>query len=437
MTATLPEGVTPAAALMDTLPVGLAIVGIDSITPSSGALTSSLGSWSTVLANDVTIGSQGSSASFNLGDITNTDRNNSVTDTLTIQYRVVALNLASNTQGKTLTNAASFTYTGGSASAAATATVVTPLLKLTATADKSTGQAGDTVTYTVTVSNAAASGSGADAYDVNLTDLLPAGLTYVAGSLTNTSGVAPTSSTVTGGTVAIGFSQLALNTSSTFTLQATVDSTTGPYQTLTDSANLTYTTLPGTVTTPQSPYNAVSTERTGTTTDPGGAANNLSASKTVALTTVKPTIAKAVVNTNLGTTTGNNVAVGETVQYQVTVTVPDGVLNNATLTDTLPAGLAILSLDSITTSPTLGTSQAGGFAGVLSSATVGVGGGSVALNFGTLTNSNRNTTLTQTIVVTYTTVVLNVAGEPGEHVASELGGLRGARGLGVHVGPRP
>ena len=191
VTVSVPEGVTPSAALVDTLPAGLAIVGVDSITPSSGSLTSSLGSWSTVLSNDVTIGSNGSSATFNLGDVTNADRNNSVVDTLTIQYRVVALNVAGNTQGKALTNAASFTYTGGSASASATATVVAPLLTLDLSSNKPTAEAGDTVTYTVTVANLAANGSGADAYDVNLTDLLPTGLTYVAGSLTNTSGTAP------------------------------------------------------------------------------------------------------------------------------------------------------------------------------------------------------------------------------------------------------
>jgi len=143
VTMTLPEGVTPAATLVDTLPAGLAIVGVDSITPSSSQVTSSQGSWSTVLAGDVTVASNGSSATFNFGDVTNADRNNNVADTLTIVYRVVALNTSGNQQGTGLSNSAALTYTGGSATASAGATVVVPKLQVTETADKATVQAGE------------------------------------------------------------------------------------------------------------------------------------------------------------------------------------------------------------------------------------------------------------------------------------------------------
>ena len=214
--------------------------------------------------------------------------------------------------------------------------VVLPLLTLSATPNKPTAQAGDTITYTLVLTNAAANGSAADAYDVNLTNLLPADLTYVPGSITNTAGTVPTTLTDSGGTPVVTYSDLALNGSSTLTFQATVDSTTGPYQTLTDTATAAYTTLPGPVTTPQSSYNAVSTERTGNTSDPGGAVNNLDASGSAPISTILPAVSKVLLGTNLATTTGTNVAIGEQVQYQVTITVPDGVTQNAVLTDTLP-----------------------------------------------------------------------------------------------------
>ena len=414
VTVTLPEGVTPAATLVDTLPSGLAIVGIDSITPSTTTLlTSSEGSWATVLANDVSVASNGSSATFHLGDITDSDRNDNVADTLTIVYRVVALNTSGNQQGTGLANSAALTYTGGSALASASATVVVPKLTLTASANKTVVQAGDTVTYTFTVANLASNGSGTDAYDVALSDLIPAGLSYVAGSLTNTGntdGVAPTSSTASGNSVAIRFNSFQLGGTSTFTLQATVDTATGSYQTLNSPFGLTYTTLPGTVTTPESTYNAVSTERTGNTSDPGGSANNLDASQTVPLATAPPSITKAVVSATRASTSGTNVTIGDQVQYQVTLTIPDGTDANAVLTDTLPAGLAILSVDSITANSNLSTSAPGGFGGVQSSAAVTNNGGLLTLNFGTITNANRDTTQAQTIVVTYTAVVLDVAG---------------------------
>ncbi len=410
VTLTLPEGITPGATLVDTLPSGLAIVAVDSITPSSSAVTSSEGSWSSVLANHVTVASNGSSATFNLGDINDTDRDNSTTETLTIVYRVVALNTAGNQQGTTLTNGAALTYTGGSAAAAAAATVVVPKLTLTASANKAVVQAGDTVTYTFTVANLAGNGSGTNAYDVNLSDLIPTGLTYVASSLTNTGGTAPTSTSVVGNNVGVTFSQLALGATSTFTLQATVDSSTGPYQTLSNPFGVTYTTLPGTVTTPESSYSSVSTERTGSTGDPGGSVNNLTAARSVAVATTPPTISKTILGTNLSTTSGTNVAVGEKVQYQVTLTIPDGTTANAVLTDTLPAGLAVVSIDSITADSNLSTSVSGGFAAVASNASVTNNGGLLTLNFGTITNANRNTAQSQTIVVTYTTVVLNTTG---------------------------
>ena len=98
----------------------------------------------------------------------------------------------------------------------------------------------------------------------------------------------------------------------------------GPYQTLVNPFGLTYMTLPGTVTTPKSTFSAVSTERTGNTSDPGGTTNNLTSTGNGPISTVLPNLGKVVVGTSLGTTTGSNVAIGEKVQYQVTVTVPDG-----------------------------------------------------------------------------------------------------------------
>ena len=136
MTVTIPEGETPDAALVDTLPAGLGLVGVESISASTDDLSTSQGSWSSVAAA-ATVGSNGSSVSFNFGNIFNDDPVNTDTDTLTIVYQVAALNVASNTNGSVVQNSADFSYTGGSTSASASATIVVPLLKLTATANKS------------------------------------------------------------------------------------------------------------------------------------------------------------------------------------------------------------------------------------------------------------------------------------------------------------
>ena len=113
---------------------------------------------------------------------------------------------------------------------------------------------------------------------MNLSDVLPVGYTYVNGSLSNTTGQVPTSLSDASGTIAATFTDLAPGATSTLQFRATLSANTTPGQSVADTAALTYTSLPGVVTSPESPYNTVSTERTGNTTDPGGAANTYIAS---------------------------------------------------------------------------------------------------------------------------------------------------------------
>jgi len=63
-------------------------------------------------------------------------------------------------------------------------------------------------------------------------------------------------------------------------------------------------------------------------------------------------LAKALTATDQGFTTGSDLAIGEVATYLVTLTIPEGVTPNAQLVDTLPAGLAIVGVDSITHSST-------------------------------------------------------------------------------------
>src|SRR5262249_33387630 len=79
-----------------------------------------------------------------------------------------------------------------------------------------------------------------------------------------------------------------------FTFQATLDAGLAPGQVLSNTARVRYSTLAGDVTRPQSPYNAVSTERTGDPADPGGAVNDLTASATTSVTVQAASLAGAV-----------------------------------------------------------------------------------------------------------------------------------------------
>ena len=95
-------------------------------------------------------------------------------------------NVGGNQDGVTHTNRATLTTNAGSPSATALVEVVEPLLTITKTASDDTPALGQTITYTLTVSHAPA--STADAQDVIVTDVIPADLTYVAGTATAPAG---------------------------------------------------------------------------------------------------------------------------------------------------------------------------------------------------------------------------------------------------------
>jgi uncharacterized repeat protein (TIGR01451 family)/fimbrial isopeptide formation D2 family protein len=129
-----------------------------------------------------------------------------------------------------------------------------------------------------------------------------------------------------------------------------------------------------------------------------------SASVTVAIPTIAKTLGMTLPNDD-----GNNatVTIGETIQYQVVLTIPEAVTPMAVLTDTLDAGLKIQSFDSIVATAGLTTDHVGGFAAVVTDAT-GIGSTSASFPLGTITNSNTDNATVDTITILYTVVVEDV-----------------------------
>ena len=414
VTITVPQGLTTGAQLVDTLPDGLAIVDLVSLkTNSPGLITFSNGTLDSILATAQASenGTNGSSATFDFGDIQDNDVVVTHTNTITAVYQVVALNVSANTNDRSQTNSARFFYNGTSTSASTTVEIVVPHMEVTKTVDNPTADAGDIVTYTLTIKHA--SDTGADAFNIDLSDLVPDGVTYVAGSLayvpsSDPNSLAPTTMSYdpVGNTIHASYNSFNTAQFSVLTYQGQVVDDIQAFQTVTNTATILYTTLPnnpGQI----SPYNPNSVERTGNPTDPGGSANNLNASGSASFTPT-PTITKVLIGTDQPFTTGNSVAIGETAQYGVTITIPEGVSPSAIFTDQLPNGLAIASLDKlVVSSPLLTTSLAGGFDSVLPNALVQNMGHLLTLNLGTVTNSVINGSA-QTITIDYTTVVLNV-----------------------------
>jgi len=123
-------------------------------------------------------------------------------------------------------------------------------------------------------------------------------------------------------------------------------------------------------------------------------------------------LTKTITNSNLASTNGTNVAIGEIVTYQASVIIPPGSYTNATLVDTMQRGLAFVGCDTISAAG-LTTSIAGGFTTICSTPTTSDAGGGtpmdvdrlVTYDFGSLTNGSQ---VDQTLTVTYRAIVLDI-----------------------------
>lgn len=422
VTLRVPEGTTPAAALTDVLDSGLALVSLDSLT-ASPALSAGNGAFAAVLAAatvgpepvaDVQAVNQGRRIRLDFGTLTNSDTDNATDETVTLDYTVVVLNSTGNNRGTGRNNAVSVAYTGGSATAnAPNVTIVEPTLQVVKTAVPTGGDAGDAVTFTVTLSHTGASNT--TAFNAVLTDAVPSGLTFV--SAAQTGGLAATTLT-TAGSLAATWNTFALGDTATFQIVATIDTGLGSGTVLTNTAPATYTSLPGDVTTTQSSFNTLATERTGNPANPGGAENDYSTQGSATVTVSSANVTKALVTTNQIHTTDPSVAIGEILTYTVTVSVPEAVSSGVSLQDTLDPGLAFVGFDSLVVSnpAAVTTSVAGGFPTVLANpvitnpgGTADTAGSRVTFTFGTVTNTDTNSGIAETITLTYRAVVLNTA----------------------------
>jgi len=361
VTVTVPEGQSASTQLVDTLDAGLGFVDIVSITPSSGALTSSAGTFAAI-STATTFGVVGGGATnagrlmtVNFGTLTNSDTNNVTAETLTIVYRAAVLNTAVNVRGAGRNNSAAWNWTGGSVvDAAPNVIIVEPTLDIVKTMSPVSADAGDAVTITLVLQHAAS--SNANAFEVNLQDILPAGLSYVGGSLTHTAGAAPTTGpTESGGTITASWATFPLGTTSTLTLQATLTGSVIPGTTITNTATSNWTGLPTDVTATQSTLNTLAVERTGNSAGPGGAANNYVDSGAANVNVTTPAPVKSIVSTSEAHTANGSstvidptrVAVGEIIRYRLQTTLPEGTSPNERLIDILPNGLSLLDLSQV------------------------------------------------------------------------------------------
>ncbi len=254
-------GTMNSATLTDTLDPGLALVDCVAIDGPGLTFTAACDPPTNPTVGPVPPGdpapeNQGRRIVFDLGNVSNPGLNNA---TLTIDYTVVVLDSAANVRGATMANAVVLEWTGGTlAETSPDVILVEPTLTLAKTAAPMSAPPGTPITFTLTIEQDAASDSAA--FDLVLTDIVPAGLTYIPGSLTANPTGDPDESGAP--TLVVRWDSFGLGETATVQFQATMGNL-GAGNGVTNTARLEWTSLPddapGSLN--LSPHNTLAAER--------------------------------------------------------------------------------------------------------------------------------------------------------------------------------
>jgi len=419
---TIPDGNTTAVTLEDVLP-----------TPPDGVLqyvsseVISIGSDITG-AGLPTIGSAGTNTggattTFNFGDLSNVVDGDSdpedVNDQIVVQVTALLTDDPANASGDVLTNTSTLDYTDGNGNAAeasdtADVTVVEPSLDIDKAVVPLTADAGDVVTYTVTSTN---TGTGT-AYDIVIDDdLAAAGIAATgtptirildAGGADVTPG-APDDPTVNfdgGGALQAVIPELAPGQTIEIVYQATVTDVALFSSPVDNTAEVTrYDSDPA----------GDETDDNGRVYDAGLAGYTVP-SDDATVTTPDASLTKTLVGSSDGNTPDDDVTIGETVTFELVITVPQGTAD-LTLTDVMPVGLSAQSATFIsvnndtglTSDIALGTTQTG--IGTNGGITIAAAGDSVTFDFGTVVVPGEDdTAATDTEIVLQVTAIVEDIG---------------------------
>ncbi len=354
---------------------------------------------------------EGTDVYFKFGTLFNGD-DDADAELIVIEFNVLVLNVAGNNGTTNRDNA--FTIFISNTQTIITGTAipwirpVVPAITLSKSATPTSGDAGDLITYTLRYTNANNANNNTTAFDVVLTDIVPAQLTLLPPITVSV----PATTETNGNTLTATVASVPLGGNVIITYVAQLNATVPPFFTITNTARLTYTTLPGITGTAPNPTGSVVTGTTGITEGE----RLLTTTTSLPITTFAPGLTKQIVSTSLTNTTGNNVMVGEVITYRATLSVPEGVMSapgGVTLRDTLGAGLAFVACTGISASGALTTSLVGGFASACAdptNPTVNPAGSVFTFTLGTITNTNSNNAVSETIDITFTAVALNVLG---------------------------
>ena len=359
----------------------------------------------------------GQNLSFSVGQIPAGEQ-------VVIQVTARVVNSDASNAPDTVDNFVTYTYDGAPAVLTsvtpAAVTLVEPVVTMlkavsNITTPGASAAGGDTLEYTLTLTN---SGSSI-AHDVNVSDILPAELAFVAGSATaqingsNVIGFNAVPTTNAPNTLVWGRDNgddtLDIPVGGVLELSFRVTVQQISAAVIINNAWVDWTSLDGAYPIDPATNPAPGRERTGAGCPTVAAPNDYCTSAMVPIGTVDTnTIAKSVVSdswdSGLSTAADEILRVGDTVVYRLAVTLREGLTESVVATDTLSAGLAFDSVVSVNGDTTADYSQAGVFSYAdIPAGNVPAAGatGALAWTLGDITNLIDNNTANNTFVIEY------------------------------------
>lgn len=451
----VPEGASNDLMIYDVLPGGLTFVddgsatvtfvadgvGITSSTVSAGVLPDS--AISRFPSSDNDNYETGRDVIFKLGDINNNDRDANVEYVVVEFNALVDNNSVSDTSRNDVSNSRFNDVrirTNGSEiydmpnDTRPEIIIAEPLITdFDKTGSITSGDAGDAIDFSVSF-NVANGDNRSDAFDVRFFDTLPTNLTLDSITSVTIDGVAATYTDSSSGN-SLDFLFDRINTGQTVVINytATIDAAVSPEEILTNTANVTWSSLPGQFGTNNgapgnstgsdlASLNGISTgvDDAGITYDStegalhgerngsdgvGGDPNDYAVadSHTVTIEGVT-TFTKTLVSTEIENASNGrtDAVIGELVNYRLEVTFPEGTTPNAVILDTLDNGLAFVGQTSQTTNDVNITGSL--------SPSVGDDGRTLTWDFGEVSDADLTNDTDGSIVIEYQAVVLNVSG---------------------------
>jgi len=453
----IPESIMPDFRLVDALPTGLTFLNDGTATVAfvgnnAGITSSTLGAAPFIAGNEATVSaitpvfvlpggaisggpfSSGTDPSFLLGTLSNLD-NDADQEFVVIEFNALVDNTigGSNDAGDNRNNTFRVRINGANSGPNSNSVQVRvrepSITNLDKVANPTSGDAGDTIAYTITYSNAAGA-NVTTAFDVALVDVLPADLTLDLGSVNVVlgGGAAGVNDNSAGNAVDIVIDSVPPSGTVTITYDATLNVSVEPNQSIVNTADLTYTSLPGPNGTIGNPTGSDTPGASGSGTgerDGSGGINDYVDSDNASLSVPEPAVSKELTATteaatdpgDLNLATNPPVAIGEVLTYRLVFEIIEGTTQGVTLVDLVPDGLVL-----VPGSATLDRSSVELVAsvdpGAINANVPGVPvpvvlddatPGQLRLELGTVVNTDTDNVTTETYILELQMVVANIA----------------------------